>query len=97
MCMKKTIKVPSHVKKLIWWGKADPIKGRKQLITQIFNRGDVKDMRWALKFYPKRVLRDAVKNPLKGHWDSRSLGSFTNYFRIKLSQEIAREAIQRIS
>ncbi len=94
--MKKTIRVPQSVKKLIWWGKADAVKNKKILITQIFNRGDVKDIRWALRSYPRRVLKDCVENPLRGVWDEKSLNLFTGFFRVKLPKKRREASIQSI-
>lgn len=90
------MKVPSHVKKLIWWGKADPLKGKKELITQIFNRGDIKDIRWAMKSYPKRVLSDCVRSPLRGIWDEKSLSLFTKIFDVKLNKKTKIAAISSL-
>lgn len=71
--MKKIIKLPKSVKNLIWWGKAGPVNAKKILITQIFNRGDVPDIRWALRTYTPNVLKDCIQNPLRGVWDEKSL------------------------
>ena len=90
------MRVPKSVQKLIWWGKADPVNAKKILITQIFNRGDVKDIRWALRTYPKSVLKDCVKNPLRGVWDKKSLSLFSGIFKTHIPKKKKEAAIQSI-
>lgn len=94
--MKKSLRMPASVKRLIWWGKADPVNAKKVLITQIFNRGDVKDIRWVFRNYPKSVLKDCVQNPLRGVWDEKSLNLFTGLFKTRLPKKTREAALQSI-
>ena len=96
--MKKPIRVPTSVKRLIWWGKADPSSsgGRKILITQIFNRGDVKVIGWAFRNYPRRVLKECVANPQRGVWDGKSLSLFSGIFGVSLQKKIKDAAISSL-
>lgn len=94
--MKKALRIPASVKKLMWWGKADPVKNQKLLVTQIFNRGDVKDLRWAFKNYPRRVLKNCVAHPLRGTWDTKSLSLFSGIFSVKLPKKMKNKAISSL-
>lgn len=86
-------KVPKSVRNLVWWGKADPIEQKKHLITAIFVRGEMEDIRWALKTFKKQDFIEAVKRPLNGQWHGIGLNFALVHFGLEIPEKIKKKAI----
>lgn len=89
--------LPDSIQHLIHYATVDYEKDKDIIITTVFNRGSIEDIRWVLKNYKREDLLRNLSHPLRGEWDPKSLNFFANYFKVNLADEIKRQSIKSIS
>ncbi|OGJ51745.1 hypothetical protein A2335_03005 [Candidatus Peregrinibacteria bacterium RIFOXYB2_FULL_32_7] len=89
--------LPDSIQHLIHYAKVDYEKDKDIIITTVFNRGSVEDIRWVLKNYSREDLERNVRNAMKGMWDKRSLNLFSGFFNIRLDPVIKEKAIKSLT
>ena len=83
--LKKDIK---RLKKYLWWYDIttnNDVKGipEKKIITSLLNYGTYDDLKVLLNYFPKAALREAVRHPLPGVWDKKSLRFWSVFWNQK--------------
>ena len=53
--------------------KLDLRRNRKRIITNVLNWGTSRAANWIFKVYDKKDIKEAIKNPLPGEWNKKSL------------------------
>lgn len=78
--------IPKYVAPFLWsydLKKIDKEKNKKRIITNILNLGTEKATDWMIDNYTKEEIREAIKNPLPGEWDKKSLNLWAIVFNVK--------------
>jgi hypothetical protein len=89
-------KIPSRMRWLFWSydiGSLDIKKDKDYIISQVFNYGTWDDVRWLLRIYPKKEIKEVIKNPSRGVWFEKVLNFWTTIFNIRLKKEVLQRAI----
>ena len=89
--------LPDSIQHLIHYATVDYEKDKDIIITTVFNRGSIEDIRWVLKNYKREDLEKNARNPLKGEWDRRSLDLFSGFFDIKIDSAVKEKAIKSLT
>lgn len=89
--------LPDSIQHLIHYATVDYEKDKDIIITTVFNRGSIEDIRWILKNYKREDLVGNVRNAMKGMWDRRSLDLFSGFFNIKLDSLVKQKAIKSLT
>ena len=66
---------------------------KREIITQILNFGNPKEIKWLFKTYSRREIRDVIAHPKRGYWQERALNYWTKIFNIKVPKLIYEVAI----
>jgi len=66
---------------------------KKLIIEAVLNRGTTKDIKWLFRIYTTREIKNVIKNPSRGCWDTRVLNFWTKIFGIKIHPIIYEMAI----
>ncbi len=77
--------IPEFIKPYLWsydTEKMDPQEHWRLIITSVLNRGDRRALAWIFSNYAKEQIKLAVREPLKGAWDKKSL----NYWALILDE-----------
>lgn len=97
--MLKRKKVPKQLQRALWSyniNKMDLIEDKKEIITQVLNYGDWKDLKLLYQLYSEREIKEVVKNPGRGVWFEKVLNFWTKIFNIKLKKELWEKAIFKV-
>ena len=95
----KAITLPRHFQTALWsydLSKVDPLRDKKDIITQVLNYGDWHDIKRLFKLYSEEEIRKVIKTPRRGVWLEKVLNFWCTTLNIKLKQEIYHKAIFRI-
>ena len=66
---------------------------KREIITQILNYGDEKDIIWLFKTYDIAEIKEVISHPMRGCWQERALIYWTKILDIKLPKIIYETAI----
>lgn len=66
---------------------------KREIITQILNYGDKKDVLWLFRTYTPREIKWVISNPKRGCWQERALNYWTKIFNVKLHKVFYEAAI----
>jgi len=69
---------------------------RREIITQILNYGDKKDILWLFSTYDLREIKENISHPMRGCWQERALNYWTKIFNIKMPKIIYEVAIMSL-
>jgi hypothetical protein len=89
--------LPDSIQDLIHYAKVDYEKDKNIVITTVFNRGSIEDIRWVLKNYKREDLERNVRNAMKGMWDKRSLELFSGFLDINIDYSVKEKAIKSLT
>lgn len=95
---KKNKKAPKQFQRALWSydiNKMDLEEDKKEIITQILNRGNWEDLKLLYKIYSEKEIKEVVKVPRRGLWFIKVLNFWTTIFGIKLKKEVWQKAIFR--
>jgi len=98
--MKKSKKLPESFQRALWSyhiNKIDLRKDKKEVITQVLNYGDWKDIKKLFRLYSEEDIKEVIRNPKRGVWFEKVLNFWCKMFKIKLKKEIYQNAIFRLS
>ena len=63
------------------------LKGdRDIIITQVLNSGDAEAIRWLLKFYTNKEIKEVLEKPTRGMWFRQSLSYWLKIYDVKISK-----------
>ena len=68
--------IPAYIRPFLWSydiDKLDLRRYRKRIITNVLNWGTSRATNWIFKVYDKKDIKEAIKNPLPGEWNQKSL------------------------
>lgn len=71
----------------------DNLEDKQEIITQILNYGNKKDIIWLFRTYSLKEIRDVISHPMRGCWREKVLNYWTKFFNIKLPKIIYEVAI----
>jgi len=66
---------------------------KKLIIEAVLNQGTMKEIKWLFRIYNIREIKNVLKNPARGCWDTRVLNFWTKFFGIKIHPIIYEMAI----
>ncbi len=87
---------PIFLKYMIWpydLRKIDIKQDKEIIITQVFNHGNWKRIKWILKTYQRKDIIKVLKSPYRGMWFKDVLNFWMTVFRIKINKEKYKLAI----
>ncbi len=79
-------KIPKTFRPFLWSydiDKIDPLKHKKRIITNILNLGTERATKELFKVYNIKDIKEAVKNPLPGEWNKKSLNFWSLILNVK--------------
>lgn len=60
---------------------------KKEIITQVLNCGNQKQIEWLFKVYSPNKIKKILKEPRRGTWYPQSLNFWTKILGIKISEK----------
>ena len=66
---------------------------KKLIIEVVLNQGPMEKIKWLFKTYSVREIKNVLRNPRRGCWDTRVLNYWTKIFDIKIPKLIYDVAI----
>ena len=66
---------------------------KKLIIEAVLNQGPMEKIKWLFKTYSVREIKNVLRNPRRGCWDTRVLNYWTKIFDIKIPKLIYDVAI----
>ncbi len=66
---------------------------KREIITQILNFGDKKDIIWLFKNYNLTEIKKIISQPMRGFWQERALNYWTKFLNLRLSKIVYQAAI----
>lgn len=68
-------------------------KNKEIIITEILNKGDSQALKWLIKNYPEKDIKNTISNPINGSWFKSVLKYWLRIFTINLSPSQFNKAI----
>ena len=94
--MKRPTKIPTSVRACLWSSnlrQLDWAGQRGLVITQVLNRGTLEAVRWIIRLYGMRAIRNVVKNPRRGLWFPSTLQFWLTFFRMSIKPSLFEAAL----
>lgn len=94
-------KLPPFLQSALWsydLKKFDPKESgdKRIIISNILNHGTDQQVRWLLKNYSTREIKNVLKKPHRGSWWKESLNYWVKIFDLHLNPKDYAQAIQNI-
>jgi len=70
---------------------------QREIITQILNHGNPKDISWLFKTYEAKTIKRVVSCPQRGHWQKRALNYWAKIFNINFLDVVYSTALLSFS
>lgn len=78
--------IPSFVRPFLWsynTDKMDRQEDKKRIITNVLNLGNRKSTNWLFEVFDISEIQDAIKHPLVGEWNRKSLNFWSTILDVK--------------
>jgi len=92
-------KIPQKMKWLFWSYDINSFNLRADkdyIVGQVLNYGTWEDLKWLFMVYPKKEIKEVIKNPRRGVWFENVLRFWMLMFNIKLKREVFERAIFKL-